>query len=570
MSRLPHKLLAFFAALPLALPVQVVAQTIGYGDVSDVGGEPSVTESPATHKPERPGKGSGGRRFDVVPYIEALQVVEAEFSPEDQVFTYSRLAAGVDAVAAGQHNGASVSIRYERRIAWDSKTEDGDLISGIANGYATIVPGLQIHAGALATRTRIDNDGAAVFGPLGEDDAITHVYSLYAGPSLATRTGDVSINANYRFGYTKVEEPDVAIVGASGEPIDIFDESKIHVADITAGVAPYEVLPVGIRTGASYYREDISNLDQRIEDMQARAIVTVPVSHNAAVTGAVGYEKVEVSSRDALRDANGDPVIGSDGRFVTDKDVPRTIAYDVDGLIWGAGVMWGPSRRTSLEAHVGRRYGSTSVSGSFSYAPSERSAFNFFVYDNVAGFGGQVNRVLADLPTDFAAVRNPLTGDITGCVDSLEEGSCISGALGSLRSATFRARGGGATYAMKFGKLAAGIGAGYDRRKFIAAPGTVLAVANDIVDENYWLAAYLNGTIDNRSGFLTNLYANWIETGGTFAGDLTAFGATVAYYRSLTNHLVAAAALGVDGVSRDKPIEDIWSATAQVGMRYSF
>ena len=39
--------------------------------------------------------------------------------------------------------------------------------------------------------------------------------------------------------------------------------------------------------------------------------------------------------------------------------------------------------------------------------------------------------------------------------------------------------------------LNAGVGLGYDRRNFLAARNTVLASANGVVDENYWLAAFL-------------------------------------------------------------------------------
>ena len=122
----------------------------------------------------------------------------------------------------------------------------------------------------------------------------------------------------------------------------------------------------------------------------------------------MGYEDVEISSRDALRDANGVPIVGSDGRFVTDKGEPRVLAYDVNGIIWDAGVVWKPSVRTQLEAHVGKRYGTTSYYGSFSYAPGSRSSINVSVYDNVAGFGGQVNRVLADLPAKITALEKEI------------------------------------------------------------------------------------------------------------------------------------------------------------------
>lgn len=575
MKRTSISFVSMTAMVAAAFASPAAAQSIGYGDFvgSDAPDAGPAGDAGSSAKRSRgsPKQGSmRGRNVEIVPYIEVAQVVTAELSPGDEVFTYTQVAAGVDAAAIGKNNGVSLSLRYERRIAWDDDTSDGDTISGVAQGYTTLAPGVQIHAGGLAARTRVEDGGAAILGPLGDDDAVTQVYSVYAGPSIATMAGDVAISANYRAGYTKVEEPDV-VRGVPGSPmVDVFDESVVHVASVTAGLAPDRGLPVGIGAGANYYREDISNLDQRVEDFRASGTVTVPVQQDLALTGSIGYEHVEVSSRDALRDANGNPVVGSNGRYVTNKSSPRILAYDIDGLIWDAGVMWRPSSRTALEAHVGRRYGATSVWGTFTYAPNARSSFAVAVYDNVAGFGGQVNRFLAELPTDFEAVRNPITGDLSGCVSSLEDGNCLAGALGSVRSATFRARGVAANYSRRFGEMSAGIGAGYDRRKFIAAPGTVLASANGVVDENYWLAGYFSARIDRSSSFSTNVYAYWLDAGDRLTGDVSALGATAAYYRNITNNLTATAALGLDGLDRDDRLEDLWTASALLGVRYNF
>lgn len=516
-------------------------------------------------------RGQGlARKAFIEPYIEVEQVVTTRNVPQDETFTYTRLAAGVDGSLAGKNNGASVSLRYERRIDWGNNGQDGDSISGIANGYTTITPGVQFHAGALATRGTMDRNGASLPGAIIDQDDVTKVYSVYAGPSLVTRVDDVVMQANYRFGYSKVDQGQAQLV-PPGQPVrDIFDESRVHTADVSAVIAPGDVLPVGIGVGGSYYREDVSNLDQRIEDAQARVTATVPISHSVQVSGAVGYEKVQISSRDALVDSNGFPIVGRGGNYVTDKSSPRVIAYDVDGLIWDAGVMWRPSSRTSLTAHVGRRYGSTSYTGTFSYAPNARSSVNVAVYDSVAGFGGQINRALDNLPTDFTAIRDPLTGDISGCVNSLEGGSCLTGTLGSMRSAAFRARGVMANYAVQLGRISTGIGGGYDRRRFIAAPGTVLAVANGLVDQNYWMAAYINARLDERSLVQTNLYANWIDSGGAFGGNSKSWGATAAYYRDLTHRISARAALGIEGMDETAIPEDFWTASALVGVRYSF
>jgi hypothetical protein len=572
--------LAFVAASACALPPVALGQSIPYGNVSGgggsaaSGGDSTVSDGSASSGREgrssRGGRNSGNYGVRVTPYIEAAQLVTSQLSPGDDTLTYSILAAGVDGSIQGRNNGLAASLRYEHRFGW-GRAEDADTISGLANGYATVVPGVTFHAGGLAARSRVEANGAAVISPLDTTrDIVTQVYSVYAGPSVTTNAGPVAVNANYRIGYSKVETPDALIVTPGQPAVDVFDDSVVHLADIHAGVAPGAVLPVGIGAGAKYYREDVSNLDQRIEDFAARADVTVPVTNTLALVGGVGYEDVEISGRDALRDASGNPVIGPDGRFVTDESAPRVLAYDVSGLIWDAGVIWRPSRRTALEAHVGRRYGSTTYFGSFAYAPTPRSSVNVSVYDNVAGFGGQVARTLDALPTDFEVVRNPLSGGIGGCISSLDGGGCLSNALGSVRSSAFRARGVMASYNFGNGRLGAGIGAGYDRRRFIGAPGTVLAAASGVVDENYWLASFVNYQLDRNSGIRGDLYANWFRSGSSLAGDGTALGASASYYRNLTRRLMATAALGIDGIDRDAPLVDEWIASALVGVRYSF
>jgi hypothetical protein len=269
-----------------------------------------------------------------------------------------------------------------------------------------------------------------------------------------------------------------------------------------------------------------------------------------------------------LRDAAGDPVIGRDGRFVTDKSGPRRLAYDVEGLTWDAGVMWRPSRRTALDAHVGRRYGSTTFYGSFGYNPNQRMSLHISAYDNIAGFGGQVQRSLEALPTEFTVSRNGLNGDIGGCVIARSDGSCLNSALSSVASATFRARGIAASWAVDLVRLQYGLGIGYDRRRFIAAPGTVLAAANGVVDENIWAQAYVSGRIDHRSAFRGNLYASLYKSGFAGTGDATAIGANASYFRNLTDRLTATAAIGLDGIDREL-VDDQWAASALLGLRYS-
>ncbi|EIZ80383.1 hypothetical protein WSK_0941 [Novosphingobium sp. Rr 2-17] len=573
--------LAVVAAL--GLPQVAGAQTVGYDNVgSDTSSDPTVTANADadTNKPARSskrggkgnGRGNGAKHIDVVPYIELDQIVTADITPGSDVLTYTQAVVGVDATIAGRNNALSASVRYAHQIGWGKKANDGDQISGIARGYTRIAPGLTVEAGALATRTNSYGGTSSGIGSSslggGSFGGNQTVYSVYAGPALTQRVGDLNISASYRLGYTKVTQDGDRSVGS----FDTFDESIVQVADLEAGFSPGTLLPVGVGVAASGYQENISNLDQRVRDFQARALVTVPVSRTVQVVGAVGYEDVEVSSRDAKRNADGTPMVGSDGRYVTDKSSPRQISYDVSGLIWDVAVMWRPSPRTSLSAHIGRRYGSISYGGNLSYAPSDRSQLSISVYDNISGYGGQVNRLLGELSDDFEAVRDPVTGQLQGCVATLDGNNCLSGVLGSLRSSTFRARGVTASYSIQIGRrLSAGIGVGYDRRNYIAAQGTVLASANGVIDENTWLAAYIGGQLSRRDGWSANTYVRWVSTNDLVSGDETGYGASASYYRNFLPRLRGTVAVAIDGVSSNTPsIDDIWSASALAGLRYSF
>lgn len=551
------------ALASIAMPQVAFAQAEPLPELgADEGGEPA----------EEVRRTSSGQQVTVVPYIEASQVLTAQIEPTSDVVTYTSVAAGVDANIQGRNSAASASVRYERRFGWDG-TPDSDVISGVARAGIALVPRvLSLEAGALASRTGVTGNGGTNPGTLAiDDDRTSQVYSVYAGPSLRTRLNDLEVQASYRFGYTRVDAPDQVVFAPDAtQPVDIFDESTQHAAAARVGFAPNTVLPIGVGVGAGWNEQNISNLDQRIRDRWARADVTIPVSRTLAVVGGVGYEDVEVSLRDAVRDpVTNDPVIGADGRYVVDESSPRIIAYDADGLIWDAGVMWRPSRRTSMQARVGRRYGSTTYYGSLSYAASQRSNLNIGVYDGLTSFGGGLNDTLAQLPDNFQAFRNPISGNVGGCVASLEGSNCIAGALGSVRSAAYRNRGVAVSYGMDFGRTQAGIGMGYDRRKFIAAPGTVLASADGVIDENYWVGVYAGHQLDRRSGVNANLYANWFETGFDTDASGLGYSASASYYRNITGGLTGTAAVGLDGITQ-QDLPDVMTASALLGLRYSF
>lgn len=515
----------------------------------------------------------GGRNVNVSPYIEVSQILVAELSPGDEVLTYTQVAAGIDATITGRNNGGSVSLRYERNIGYGDNSVDSDTVSGIARGYATIIPNaVTFDAGALASRTTVDGSGGSLNNPLVAQDAESRIYSGYAGPTLNTRAGNLYITGSARAGYTKVETPlDVVNQAGGTEQLDIFDDSVTYRGDLRVGTKAGEALPIGVGVGGGIYQEDISNLDQRVRDSYVRGDVTVPITPTLSLVGGVGYEDVEISSRDVLRDADDNPVIDDNGRFVTDRSVPRSLAYDVEGIIWDVGAVWRPSSRTALQASVGRRYDSTTYYGSFAYAPNDRSAVNISVYDAISGFGGSLTNSLAALPTEFSAARNALSGNFNGCVGGVDGAGCVGDVFGSVRSATFRGRGISASYSRQLGsRYNATIAAGYNRRTFIAAEGTVLAAANGLVDESYFVSSSLTGDIGRNASFALNAYGNRFETETNGGQTVTAVGGSAAYNQTILPRLSARAAIAIDHLESDISVEDITAASGLVGLRYDF
>ena len=515
-------------------------------------------------------------RTEVHPYIEASQVLTADIKgSNNDVLTYSSVAAGVDASIEGKRTQAQVSYRYERRIAWNKNVGDDDTHSGLARvSHQLIANTLSIEAGALAAQTRSDIRGASPSLSAGNIDNVTQVYSAYVGPTLSTQVGALSVGASYRLGYTKVEAND--FVPIAGQPrLDSFDDSLSHAVSASVGMAP-DVLPFGWSVSGAYEREDAGQLDQRFESKGVRGEVTVPISPTVALLGGIGYENIQATQRSALLDVGGNPVVDSKGRFLTDSSSARQIAYDFDGIYWDVGVAWKPSRRTNLEAYVGRRYGSMSYTGSFTWAPSSDSAFQIGVYDQVETFGQQVGNSLAAIPTSFEVNRNSLGNQFGGCTfgsgsgagSSTSGGGCFNSAFQSANSSVFRSRGVAALYSASRGPLSYGVGLGYAQRTY-RTPVLASFNLNGVKDESYYGQGNIGYKLDQNSSIDTSVYASLYQSGIAGAPEVISAGATSQYSRTFGRNLSATAAVGlysfdIEGINSEL------NASALVGMRYTF
>lgn len=509
------------------------------------------------------------RQVAVTPYLEVGQAFFADLKNGGEVLTYTTLSGGVDASVQTRRTEVQVNYRYDYRFSWNRNQGDAQVHSGIARARYIAVPNLlSLEAGALATRTRIDIRGAAPNVLIGNPGNTSQLYSAYAGPTIATNVGELQIGANYRFGFTKVESRARGLPIAGQPLLDSFDSSTSHVATASIGMGT-GMLPFGWTVSGGYEREDARQLDQQFESKFVRADVVVPLSPSIAAVGGVGYEDIEASQRDALRDVNGVPVLDGNGRFRNDPASPRLLAFESSGFIWDTGVVWRPSRRTSAEFRVGRRYGSMTYTGSISYQVSASMAFQAGLYDGIQTFGRQLNQSLAALPTQFTVARNPFGNQVGGCIYSVTNGGgCLDAALQSVATGTYRSRGLNAVLSYQRGPMRAGIGGGYAQRKFFA-PASAFFSTNGVKDESYYLQAFVARQIDEVSSVDASVYANLYDSGIIGAPNVIGTGATAAYYRRFGERFSGSAALGLYS-SRVEDVASSLTGSALVGARYEF
>lgn len=510
------------------------------------------------------------RKKDISPYIELGQVLTYDTQNGD-VLTYTTVAAGVDASVSTRRVEAQISYRYERRFGYQGRLDDQDVHSGLARAAVRVVPGISVEGGAIATRARSDIRGANPGVLVGNVSNIAQVYSVYAGPTLGTHVGPIGVSASYRFGYTKAEATQTNGVPAGQPRLDAFDSSRSQVAQASLNLKSGVLAPFGVTVSGAWERDDAGQLDQKYEGRHARVDLVQPVGGSFALVGGVGYENILISQRDPVRDVSGQPVVDGRGRFVTDPASAPRIAYDFDGIYYDAGVVWRPSPRTQLEARVGKRYGTTSFTGSFSYAPTRNSALRVGVYDGIQTFGRQLQSSISSIPTSFSGSADGFGGDFNGCVFGAQggaAGSCLDGALQSISTSAYRARGVDAVMSFSRGPLSFGFGGGYANREYVAPDGGTGFTVDGISDESYYLQAYVARALDSNTAVDANVFANYFKSGIAAAPGVYGAGATA----SLTRRFGRLSARGSIGgyAFGQQGVPTVVSIQALLGARYAF
>ena len=504
----------------------------------------------------------------VAPYIEASQTLDADLRRGD-VLTYTSVAAGIDLGVATRRSAAQASFRYERRIGEGRYRGDADIVTGLVRGSTHLTNGLGLDVGGLATRTRSDIRGAAPALLLGNDANTAQLYSVYGGPTLNTRVGDLSVGAAYRIGYTKVGSPGFTGAERLGR-LDAFDHDLGQSASASIAAAAGTLLPVGVTLSGGWNRDDASQLKQRYDDVYGQVGVLAPVTYTVALAGDVGYEKLTVSQKDPVYTAGGVPAVDGNGRYITDDASPRRIAYRTDGVYWDAGVVWRPNRRTSVNAYVGQRYNATRYTGSVSYQASRSTGLSIGVYDEVETFGHQLQDGIAALPTSFIAARDAFSRQYNGCVFSANgatPGGCLNGVFQSITTASYRARGVDGVVSINRGLSSYGLGAGYANRALHVPDVPLGALVYGQHDQSAYGQFFWGRQLSRVSGVQTNVFVNWYEPGSSDF-DVWSYGATASYYRNF-GRLGTTATLGIYDFKQGD-IRSQVSAQAQLAARYTF
>ena len=512
----------------------------------------------------------GEPRTSIHPYLEVQQVATMDFD-SGEVLTYTGVGGGVDAAVATRRVQAMISVNYQHRVGWNDKLEDHDVVSGVAAVHVDAVPGLlAFDAGALAARTHADIRFPVPTARSIDSPAIAEVYSAYAGPTLSTRAGPVAVNAAYRLGYVKVDDHSLAGTGLPpGAPrVDRYSSSTVHNATVSVGMAPGE-LPFGWTVGAGYVREDMNRLDSKFEGKYVRGDIVLPVSRTLAVTGGIGYEWLQGSQRDFLRDPlTGLPVLSPGGNLIADPSRPRLKTIDQDGEMWDVGILWRPSRRTELQARAGWRYGGESFTAQLSHKINAHSALNAAVYDSVSSFGRLLITDLNGLPTNFKPPSNGLSG--AGCIFGNDPGTgaCFGDAFQSISNFNFRNRGATIRYSAARGPWSMGLGAGYANRKYLAPNSNIFAL-HDVTDQSFSLQGNLGRKLTRTSGIDLDAYAAWFDSGITDSDASFGAGLTGRYYRNIfRDRLQAQIAAGLYTTQAGE--FDASYGSILVGLRYTF
>lgn len=508
-------------------------------------------------------------RPKIVPFIDIEQFAEQQLKGAGDSVTYTEVSAGLEAQINSRRVVSTIAYRYTRRIPESGKTQTNSSHDGLARVTLQVVKDmLVLDAGAIATHTRVDPNGAAPQINTATAANLTQVFGYFAQPSFVRHMGEADVRASYRFGYVVTQGTSPAAL--TGLPlVNHFDSSTNHQAAFSVGMKRSS-LPFDWSIKSDFESENATQLAQHFKTWNVSGEVIVPVFATIAAVGSVGYQSTQTSERASLLDANGVPVLDSKGGFVTDPNSPRTLTYDVKGIVGDGGVIWRPSRRTRLEVRGGYRYDGFSLSGLFEYQPGPRSGMTFVIFDRIDSFGRGVTEGVAQAPAGFDPTQVDGNSTYQNCLFGKQKGSgsCLTSTLGSATASAYRSRGFNFIYSYRMRQTQFSFAGGYARRNYIDLPGAPGSL-DGVVDQTFFVQGSVGEQLSQKSGLTFSFSGNLFKNGQVGGSDILSGVINGGYYQSFGRGLRAQATVGIEASKQDGVPTDVTSR-AQLGVRYQF
>ncbi|ABQ70378.1 hypothetical protein HY78_04005 [Rhizorhabdus wittichii DC-6] len=505
-------------------------------------------------------------------FINLDQIAESQLhGPGSDDVTYTEVSGTLTARISNRRIVASGTYHLSYRIPEMGGIDKSFNQDGLMRLQANVIDEwLTLETGALITRSRVDASGAAPQFNIGNPQNLTQTYSAFVQPTIMHRIGDLGLGLSYRYAYTQnaTSQDNVPVNG----PIDDrFDSSKGQQVTLDIGMDPGN-LPFGWKVSSEYRHENTTNLAQHFRALNVIGEVRVPLaSVPIALVASGGYERTRTSERSPLLDpVTGLPVRGKGGRFVVDPASARQLTYEVEGLIANAGVIWRPSRRTRMEARVGRRYGDLSVTGLIEMRPSERSGLTLIVTDRVESFGQGVSNGLAGAPPTLDVNQIDPSSSYQQCLFGKTSGSgkCIASSLGQASANSYRERAANIIFTRTMRTWTFSGGLGYARRTYIDNPNSPFSL-DGVVDQSFFSSLSIGRPLSRTSGVSFSFTGNLFKNGQVGASDVMSGSFSTNYYQSFGRGIQMQASVSVDGSKQDGMTTDV-SGRARLGLQYRF
>lgn len=415
--------------------------------------------------------GTAEARTEFTPRAQVRELIDLGL--DDEVFTAStEVAVGGALVVDGNRVDAQIDYSYGRRFVQTGDLVEDDRHSLLARAELELVEDrLTLGGGATGALVSRDARGDIAITPDADTGNQVQTWLFYVEPRWRQNIGeDVAIDLRYRASLYDVNDSGLrgglrpgdiaqdAAAGSLSQSLDVALQNRESSRRIRWSL------------NAALLREDGERLDQRFQSELFSGELGYALNRRIALIANAGWERNRNSQIAFVADAAGNPLPGPDGRFQPDPNLPRTVLLDEDGLTYGGGIAWTPSRRTSATIRIGERYGDFNVAVEAGWRMSARLGMKLSFRQSIESAGRLLTRNVDGTPVSFFLGDRDV-GALGGCVFGTDAttGNCLFGATQSVTGAQFRSDEGQFSIGGSKGRTRYSLAASYSKRRYFGA-----------------------------------------------------------------------------------------------------